>query len=709
MELRLRRSTASGSVNEMFRRFLEFEPHARLSSGLLEGASTPQFESELAALEAEAREDLEDRASQLAPLSAELRQLVARHDPTQLIPSISVPAGMGVFEQEADDDSLRTFSNDAKIEYIAGLALVGPPGTEDVDASTTRRAVALTSAVFDAAIAYVVIQPSSDPPSRHLGRDSASRLLRAEYIYDRMTGYPVHLQEIGDEVFEPHRNFYREELGFCPSDATRLVRGYNAWLSSECHEAIVAHDPMSEHIDEAAYMESSARVRAALDAICLWTPELLASHTVVPMGEIAAMLRAMSVEFGCQPAFRTPLDDNQARTNPLIRVADDSYLAPVSWLLAHHVHDWLRRYIRDNPTSRVGKRYPKHRSDAAERLVNRSLQAVFGKQAVFGNQHYNGNTVSGEIDCLVSGATPTVVEVKSRMLTEQGRRGLRSRVESVAKDVIVKSFEQTSRARDYITLEGGRCFADQQGSQPRRVLSDDVTDVVEVVVTLEHMDPIATFASTLAGSDQTRRIWVTKLADLLMVRDILGDPASFLHYAHSRGQTSKLGVLVLMESDALGEYLYDRLSSLIGRATESRDEPTETLLYYNSSAINQFFLMSEAGVAQEKPTTGVPPAITKALTTCASGYSSAWATLATAVMTAPIVTWKKWHRSVRRHRGEHPFLLPCGTASIVVSASLADAELRDGCTPILAVPRRELRVRRAHADKPARLPRQGGQ
>ena len=88
----------------MFRRFLEFEPHARLSSGSLEAASTLHFDSERAVLRAEARGNLEDRASQLAPLSAELRQLVARYDPTQLIPSVSVPAGTGLWEQEADDE-----------------------------------------------------------------------------------------------------------------------------------------------------------------------------------------------------------------------------------------------------------------------------------------------------------------------------------------------------------------------------------------------------------------------------------------------------------------------------------------------------------------------------------------------------------------------------------------------------------------------------
>ena len=154
----------AGSVDDAFRRFLGFEePPARVSSGLLEAAPTLHFGSslppgpELEAARTGAGEDLAGSASQLAPLLVELRGASrGGMTPYSSFPSISVPAGTGVTDPEAYDDALRAFSNDAKIEYLAGLTRAGPPGTEDVDAATTQRALALTSAVFDATIAHTV-------------------------------------------------------------------------------------------------------------------------------------------------------------------------------------------------------------------------------------------------------------------------------------------------------------------------------------------------------------------------------------------------------------------------------------------------------------------------------------------------------------------------------------------------------------------------
>lgn len=696
------RAKATDSVKHVIRRHLEFAPDVEMPTGLIEAASTPGVVSlippgpEREAVMARLKEDLEHRASRLGKLATELHQLVARHDPAQLIPSIAVPASMGALDPDATDDAPHTFSTDAKIEYLAGLALAGPPGTEQVDETTTRRAVALISAVFDAVQASLILQPPSDQAAEHMGHESASFFLRLQYVYDRTAGYAVHLEEIGDEVFEPHRALYSEELGFCPCDAIRLVRRYIQWSNVEFNDAREAmwEATSTEPVDTAAAAESTQRFLGALDATYLWTPDLLARCTQIPVDQVAAMLHGMSVEFGCQPEFRTPLDDNQGRRHPLIRLPDETYLAPVPWSVAHGVHDWLQGWIKDNPTSRLVTKYPQHRSDAAERLVRRCFQEVFGEGAVHHNQHYVSSDGHGEIDCLVAGSTPIVVEVKSRALTDQGQRGRHRRLRSVAKDVVTKSFEQTLRARNYIVGEAGRCFADRQAGQPRQLLSDEVNDLVEIVVTLERMDPLAAYAGELADSDQPRSTWVTNLADLLMVRDILEDAASFLHYARLRGRASKLGIRVISESDALETYLDDRLSSVIGLAEESQDQPGEVLLGYSSTEINQYFTMSEVDIDQSKPSTGVPQVISEALRTCAGDYPAAWTTIATAVMSAPPDIWRRWQRFQRRHQSEHPFLLPCGTASIVTSSSLTSAEIHDAPIPLLRLPRTSRRRHR---------------
>ena len=105
-----------------------------------------------------------------------------------------------------------------------------------------------------------------------------------------------------------------------------------------------------------------------------------------------------------------------------------------------------------------------------------------------------------------------------------------------------------------------------------RLLPTDIVEVIEIVVTLERMDPLAAAAGELAPDDQTARVWVTNLADFLMIRDVLDDPASFLHYARTRGETSGYGIQVLTETDALGEYLVNRLTPLVDRAAESSEE-----------------------------------------------------------------------------------------------------------------------------------------
>ena len=697
-------SPVAGSVQDMSRRLLEFPPEAGIPVDLVEQVSSPdgfRFISSLppgpereAALEAE-RESLRRGASKLDSPADELRELVLQHDPVELISSIAVPAAIGLGDPMSRDDATETFSAPAKIEFLVGLALSGPPGTAQVPMEVTQKAVGLLAAVFSAADAHLRIQAVSEHNDGDPGLDQTSYLLRFEYLLDRMGGYDIHLEEIGDAIFEPHRDLYIRELGFCPSDAIRLVRRHVAWTNTVFNTARqeIFETMNSDDVDEDKAGDSGQRFYLAMEAVYRWTPEVLAESTGLPAQQIREMLERMSVYFGCQPDFRVPFDENKARRYPLVRLPKGEYLAADPWSVAHNVHEWLQHYVLINPTSRIASRYPKHRSNAAERLVHVTLQELFEEEAVFRNQHYDGKDGPGEIDVLVTGFTPIIVEVKSRGLTEKGRQG-RRRVKTVAQDVVGTSFAQTHRASSYIAKESGRSFANRQGGLKVRLLYDDVTDhPVEIVVTLERMDPLATAAAKLAGTEQPRNIWITNLADFLMVRDILTDPFSFLHYAQTRGKTTARGIHIYTESDALGRYLDDRLAPLIERATETQGESWETLLGYSGTDINQFFTMAEMDSELKKPGTGVPPVLIEALRSTASDAPRSAATVATAVMAAPPSKWRKWRGFVRRHKTGRPFLLPCGTAALVASTSVSSAEIQSGAVPVLTIPRREARSR----------------
>lgn len=186
-------------------------------------SSLPSRPRRDAVLEAEV-EILRRRAPKLESLVDELCELVLQHDPVEAGAFIAAPAAMDLGDPMSGDDAAETFSVPAKIEYLVGLALSGPPGAAHVSWEVTGTAVRLLASVFAAADTHLRIQALSERTHAHPGLDQTSDFLRLEYLLDRMAGHAAHLEEIRGAVSEPRRDLCIRQLGFCPSDAIRLLR-----------------------------------------------------------------------------------------------------------------------------------------------------------------------------------------------------------------------------------------------------------------------------------------------------------------------------------------------------------------------------------------------------------------------------------------------------------------------------------------------------
>jgi hypothetical protein len=419
----------------------------------------------------------------------------------------------------------------------------------------------------------------------------------------------------------------------------------------------------------------------ALDAVCLWSPDLLAQSTGLPHEEVEAMLTLMSTEFGSQPEFRVPGDENILRKRPFIR-SSDVFLVPMPWAPAHCIHDWLLDYLNKEPNPRLRDAYFKGRSDAAERLVHSSLATIFGDSPVHANVHYDGASGHGEVDCLVGRGTPVVVEVKSQSVTDPGRRGNRARLERVTKEILERSSDQTGKASDYI-IDGGRLFASNEGAEARQLLHDTVCTPIQIVVSFEGIDPLSISISALTKSEVPRTVWVTDLADFLVVRDILGDPGPFLHYAKARSDPSRPAPY--METDALVSYLEDRLTASPESAVSAG--PPALLLHYNSGLINDYYTKLELGYPAERLGLGIPDEIREALrVTGVKDNSILWWQVASAVLEMTPADWAKWKHFGRRNRADRLFTLPAQDVGIVLSSTAAEPEIVAGVRPTLAVP-----------------------
>lgn len=613
-----------------------------------------------------ARKEMQRSAGRMEDLIDELICLVGEYEPVQLVSSISVPTSTGLSNGQVGSDAEETFTWDAKVEYLLGLTLAGETGLRDVDQDATKRAMKLVTRIFDSAQAALLVEPEQVQERTPSHLDHIAFLLRLEYLFDRMAGFSRHLQEIADQIFEVNRSFYIEEMGFCPSDSIRIVTTYRTEINRRIN---TSRGKIAETIRTSGVPADDAvrELLHGMQALTEWTPDLLSEISSIPVGEVRALLDWVSVDWACQPGYRSPLESNLARTHPVVRLDGDRYFCPLASSIAHGLYERMDAYVKQESSSKLARRYSVHRSRAAELIARNSMVQVFGADVVFQNEHYDSQLGHGEVDCLVAGLMPLVIEVKSRGLTEQGRQGRLRRVERVSKDVVGESSAQTSRAVAYITAEGGRHFSKEQGAAARVLLPEFVSSPIRLILTLDRMDPFmfATISDELSGEDGPSLVWFTSLADLLMVRDCLSDPPSFLHYARRRAEATAAGVHVLMESDALSCYLSERLSGPI-EAAGSHAYAVVSLGYF-SDPINDYFNAEEVGLEAVPLETGVPGVVLKALVDSCDLDSSSWVHTAMAIMETDSQAWTKWRKFARRRSNGRRFVLPDGATSIVVS------------------------------------------
>ncbi|MDE1674853.1 hypothetical protein [Nocardia gipuzkoensis] len=592
---------------------------------------------------------LREQAGDPTALVAELRDLLAGKDLTQLINAVAVPASMSLIPDVGSgalDDGPDTWNWAAKIEYLVGIALsVDSSGTEDSPRAVVEQVVSLVGAIFEAEEARIFIDSidEADDDGAELG--FARMQLQMEHLSDRMPGYAVHMEKIDTEVFSRHRQYYIDALGFNPADVMRITRQHSQAVRKRFSSAMASLRASVDAGDEA----DISAVIDGLNAASIWTAEAVAESTGSDVDEMRAVLEFFSTTYECQPEFRLPGDDNIVRKRPCITLGDGQYLVPDPWALPTALHDRLATEPKTAKYDPV--KYHRHRQQAHERLVEAALTRIFGKARVHAAQYYSSIAGGeGEIDVLVSAEWPLVVEAKAHSLTEAGRRGRRDRVTSRVDDMLGKALDQTDRATTYILDEGGRKFSLKQGGKLHEVLPSEVSGVTSIIVTFERMDPIATYGTAIAGSAR-RPTWVLGIGDLLVVADLLPDPAAFHHYARLRAAMADDRVIAACESDVLGSYFYDRVQPLL---TQEGGDQVLRVVGYASGQINRYYSNCEMEIAAaEAPITGVPSDIVVALSTTVDNVG--WAECAQAVMLTEPSTWTKWKRFMRRHKGKGEF------------------------------------------------------
>ncbi|WP_211192474.1 hypothetical protein, partial [Actinoplanes sp. TBRC 11911] len=285
----------------------------------------------------------------------------------------------------------------------------------------------------------------------------------------------------------------------------------------------------------------------------------------------------------------------------------------------------------------------KRRQAGCEDLTRWALASVFGADNVHVGYTYPAPG-RPDIDVLVAtpGAT-VVVEVKGGRFTDPARRAAPDRVRKKTREFVDKAL--TQNARTITHLQAG---ADGlQDAKKRAVTIPNAPDPMSIIVTLDRVDPFATHLPDggKRSDEPAAGTWLVALADLLVCTDILRHPAEFYTYAHTRAEINKVrSPLVIVENDALATWCEYRL------APDSSGHRHPQVLATSSQKIDDHYCHAgDDAERPERPSTGVPLEILRALDEALRDRPEHWGGLAQAAFAIQPKNWREFHRKLRQH------------------------------------------------------------
>ena len=597
----------------------------------------------------------------------------------------------------------------SKMGYLAGLATTNPRGSSPITPQVVEDVLAKLIGVYESwnAMHYMesvaegceAIEQRSEQATVSLEGECDKRIAAQHRaaLYTRFgasnigdNGLLALHERVAIAVFEPQRDRYCSEIGFCPSDLVRIANAYARMqiAGTPATRQTPSHEPeLSEPDTSTSYPLMSG---------CLWTVDEVAEAVNITSAEASSMLNAFCTEFDTHKGMLLAGDPNPCQRQPLLRVSGDTYVVPHFALIPPAVYSWTLHHARTaEGTATVAGQFARlQRPRATENIVANALRQVFADGTVFPNMEYVDKRLelAGELDCIVDAAVPILVEVKDLKLFDEGRRGDMAPVERLAKGAFGRAYDQLARARRFIVDEGGRTFRPRHDAPSSTALhlATNIPDTVSILITFEEQSGVGGDAWAFTPWAHPPPMWTTSLSAFILVCDHLaGDPAAFFHYARTRQQRVADGFHDWNDIRSFAEYLYDRFS---GATSDTEgwlalEHPHWTELRTLTARLSSYYAQPSDTLTRPQEISGVPSEITEALSDCAGRHPLEWIHAAEAVMRVPPHRWDKWQRHCQRHAGrEVPFLLPGGNMRLVLSANRNAPVLRDGPLPTLHLP-----------------------
>ncbi|WP_094551565.1 NERD domain-containing protein [Petroclostridium xylanilyticum] len=192
---------------------------------------------------------------------------------------------------------------------------------------------------------------------------------------------------------------------------------------------------------------------------------------------------------GSNSQFKTIGNYNLINSHPIIKLDDDRYFIPITFLLFEAVYESPFYWMMGDKEYR--DQAGKNRGTFGEEITYDFLSKVFGTSRTFKSVKVitkKGQTYT-DIDVLcILGSKALCVQVKSKKLTELSRTGDDKALNNDFKGAVQDAYEQGLVSREKI-LEKSAMFIDEVGNEIK--LSEEIDDVYIMVITTENYPALA--------------------------------------------------------------------------------------------------------------------------------------------------------------------------------------------------------------------------
>lgn len=426
-----------------------------------------------------------------------------------------------------------------------------------------------------------------------------SWMVHMNHIHVRGEGYAVIVEQVFDDLFRPHDEFFKRRLGFsfdtlkffCTeieryilSKIGTLYGGYLSWQrwKEDCEKEYGtdndAIEKMLKDKPENGIMGSMADRSPDMFGdgpmhVLMYKPNDFGSSDkifwIVPQNaEEKALYEELSCRLGENATF---LNEGDYKGNimsgmelykkPLIKIGDKYFC--FTPMLPHRNMIAMAENLLKKDVSYYDQHYrnntdPKSRDQYMERKVADLALKMLPRAKIYSSVYYqtisNGKETKTELDvlCLTESAT-YIIEVKGHELSNADKVKIKG-FKDKFKESVGKGSYQACRAENHIINEDAVFYkgCEKIGINPK-------LPVFKIVVTLQHFSSVIGHFNYMVKSDlmvsDYWNVWAISLFDLFVIADYIENEKMLIDYLLLHCQLQQKGIEFMDELDVYAHYL----------------------------------------------------------------------------------------------------------------------------------------------------------